>query len=733
MPDDTTVTRAAQRAFRYPQWPMAVMRSCRAQAQERLLWLPVAMAVGIALYFTGSFALAAQYRVWIALLCAGCLGIALLLRGWGALGAAFVGLVLGGYALAQARTQMMQAPILGWAYYGPIEGRVVIMDRSASEALRVTLDQVTMPPISPERTPQLIRLSLHGPAQDGRQKPLQIGDLIRVEARFLPPSSAAEPGGFDFQRHAYFLGLGAVGYTRQNHMVTGHDPSGLWLTRTRMHLSRAIQDRMAAGAGGFAAAILTGDRAGLQPADVEAMRDTNIAHLIAISGLHMGLLTGFVFTALRVLLALYPPVALRYPTKKWAAAAALTAGGFYLALSGGSVATERAYIQVAVMFVAVLCDRRAISLRSVAIAAMLVLIRRPETLLSPGFQMSFAATAALVVGFGAMTDLMRDRPPARHPWLRRLLLAGFGIVASSILAGLATAPFAAWHFNRLTTYGLLANLVAMPIMGSLVMPLGVVAAVLAPLGLAELALFPMEQGLSVILAVAHELAQWPRAVRMVVTPPAPVMPIFALGFVGVLIWQGWGRLVFLAPILFALLLWSFGTRPDVLIAPSGRVVGALDERGHRALSHARGEGFVVRMWLENDGDAADQEAAATRPLWRVDGVGQVAQVRGRSIWHGRGKGARDAARAACLVHDVVIVVDQGGEDDRDQPVQRRDQAPPLSCLYFDAGFLRITGAVALYMPPDPWSDIHVHTQRDWQGIRPWSGRVSGRISGRVRP
>lgn len=704
---------------------MAVVRSCRAQGQDRVLWLPVVMAAGIALYFTGSLAIAQDHLIWTVLLAAGLLCLALLLRGWAALGAAFLGLVIGGYALAQGRTHVMQAPILGWAYYGTIEGRVVMMDRSASEALRVTLDQVTMPPISPARTPKLLRLSLHGPAQDGMHNPLQIGDLIRVEARFLPPSSAAEPGGFDFQRHAYFLGLGAVGYTRQSHVITGHDPTGLWVTRARMHLSQAIQDRMAQGAGGFAAAILTGDRAGLQPADVEAMRDTNIAHLIAISGLHMGLLTGFVFTALRVILALYPPVALRYPTKKWAACAALVAGGFYLALSGGSVATERAYIQVAVMFAAVLCDRRAISLRSVAIAAMVVLIRRPETLLSPGFQMSFAATAALVVGFGAMTQMMRDRPPARHPWLRRLLVMVFGVLASSILAGLATAPFAAWHFNRLTTYGLLANLIAMPIMGSLVMPLGVVAGVLAPFGLADLALYPMEQGLTVILAVAHELANWPRAVRMVVTPPAPLMPIFALGFVGVLIWQGWGRLVFVAPILWALAHWSDGTRPDVLIAPSGRVVGVLTDGGQRALSHARGEGFVVRMWLENDGDAADQEGAAARPLWRAEGLGQVAWIKGRSIWHGRGATARDAARAACLVHDVVIVADQGSGAAGGQNGQGRDHAPPQSCLYFDTDRLRVTGAVALIVAHDPQSDIHVQTQRDWQGIRPWSGRVRG--------
>jgi ComEC/Rec2-related protein len=144
------------------------------------------------------------------------------------------------------------------------------------------------------------------------------------------------------------------------------------------------------------------------------MRVANIAHLLAISGLHMGLLTGFVYGALRLVLALIPALALRYPIRKWAAAGALGAGAFYLVLSGGNVATERAFIQVAVMLTAVMLDRRAITLRSVAIAAMILLLHRPETLFSPGFQMSFAATAALVAVFTGLRDAVWSVAPARH-------------------------------------------------------------------------------------------------------------------------------------------------------------------------------------------------------------------------------------------------------------------------------------------------------------------------------
>jgi competence protein ComEC len=202
----------------------------------------------------------------------------------------------------------------------------------------------------------------------------------------------------------------------------------------RMTISTAIRDRIEGQPGAFAAAVLTGDRSGLDAETVENMRVANIAHLLAISGLHMGLLTGFVYGALRLALALIPALALSHPIRKWAAAGALGAGAFYLVLSGGNVATERAFIQVAVMLVAVMLDRRAITLRSVAIAAILLLLHRPETLFSPGFQMSFAATAALVAVFNGLRGAEGlSRRPGWQKWL-------FALVLSSVVAGLATAP-----------------------------------------------------------------------------------------------------------------------------------------------------------------------------------------------------------------------------------------------------------------------------------------------------
>ena len=272
---------------------------------------------------------------------------------------------------------------------------------------------------------------------------------------------------------------------------------------------------MPGAAGGFAAAILTGDRSGVDVAHLEDLRNSNLAHLLAISGLHMGLLTGFVFAALRFVMALWPGFALRVPTRKLAALGALAAGAFYLALSGGNVATQRAYVMVAVMFVAVLLDRRAISLRSVAIAAVVVLVLRPEALVQAGFQMSFAATVALVAIFRALNDdgTWRERVP-------RWAMPIASVALCSVVAGVATAPIAAASFNRLVEYGLLANLAAVPLMGLVIMPAGVVAAVLAPFGLEGLALGVMAPAIEWILMVARFVANLDGAVRAWCNRPA---------------------------------------------------------------------------------------------------------------------------------------------------------------------------------------------------------------------
>jgi competence protein ComEC len=291
------------------------------------------------------------------------------------------------------------------------------------------------------------------------------------------------------------------------------DQGGLIVQKWRQKIGAHMAAHMPARTAGVAVAITVGDRMYLDREVQQTLRAANLSHLLAISGLHMGLLTSLVFFLTRALLSCLPYLILNWPIKKIAALMSIGVGAGYLMLSGASVATERAYIMAFTIFAAVLLERRAITLHALAIAAILVLLLRPEALLGPGFQMSFAATGLLIIVFNAMSQWTWA---ARWPSGTRYLM---GSVVSAVVAGLATAPIAAAHFNILPHYGVLANVVAVPIMGFVVMPSAIVAAALAPFGGEALGFWGMTLGLGAILDVASHVADLPHSVSHIKAPP----------------------------------------------------------------------------------------------------------------------------------------------------------------------------------------------------------------------
>ena len=656
-------------------------------------WGPVCLAVGIGFYFK----LRIEPALW-AYAISGCLALGaglLALRSSAVLGPLMwaLSLTVVGFSIAGGRAYSVADPVIGWRYYGPIEGRIVGIDRSASDAVRLTLDQVALRKVSVARTPGRVRVSLHGGASGVLPVP---GLRVMTTGHLAPPSGPVEPGGFDFQRLAWFQGLGAVGYTRVPVVaLTPPDQEvvSLKVLALRMAVSGRVQQVLAGDIGGFAAAVTTGDRSGISQNALNALRASNLAHLLAISGLHMGLLAGFVFTAFRIGLALIPPLALRLPTKKVAAGLALAAAAAYLLLSGGNVSTERAFVMAAVALCAVMLERRAFSLRAVAFAAVIVLCLRPEALMGPGFQMSFAATAALVAVFGWVRDAKIRLGPK---WFRPIA----AVVISSAVAGAATAPIGAAHFNTISHYGLLANLLSVPLMGVLVIPAAVLAACLAPVGLEFVGLWAMGLGLRWILGVATWVAGLDGARGYVPGPGVAVLPMMALGLLFVILWQGRARWVGLAPALAAVVLWVQVERPLALIADTGGLVGVMTQQG-RALSKSRGAGFIALNWLENDGDGGNQEQAAARWEEGTDRA-KTTHIGGVALTHLIGKKAA-AGAAECVIGEIVVVS------------VTPDQSGPCQLLGPDQ--LRRTGSVALYQDQN---GVRIITAKDITGARLWN-------------
>ncbi|WP_417247773.1 ComEC/Rec2 family competence protein [Celeribacter sp.] len=672
------------------------------------VWVPVLLAIGIGAYFSLPVEPDARaYGTAAAVALLGLVGFWRLAAPYAFVPAAFL-LVASGFLAAGLRAHMVAEPVLEGRYFGAMEGRVVAVDRSVSGALRLTFEPVTLMRRAPAQTPTRVRVSLYGDPPTFSPAP---GQWLALTANLSPPAGPTEPRGFDFQRMAWFDGLGAVGYTRTPVIRIAPPERGidLLIHRLRMDLSRAIQQRIDGQAGAFAAAILTGDRSGVSEATKEALRLSNLSHLLAISGLHMGLMTAAVYAAFRFALNTLPRWPLPVSAKSVAALIAMAAGAFYLALSGFNVATERAFIMVCVLYLAVIAGRRAISLRAVALAATIILLGRPETLAEPGFQMSFAATTALVCAFSAFRDLTRRKPPLvsygenpaafqpRNTRLKRFALGTGALIISSAVAGLATAPVAAAHFNRIADYGLAANIVSVPLMGLIIIPAALAALVLAPFGLDALAFAVMAFAIKWILAVAETVSGWEGAVTYVPAPPAATLPLLAIGALVLALWQGRGRVVGIGPLVAGVALWFTVERPALLVSADAALIGVLEDEG-RVLNKARGQGFAARTWLENDGTGAQQQEVARQGMTQVRlGDWRISHVTGRD------RAAR--ARTACMSANIVIVN------------EFMDFTPSGECKLFDLSKFNHSGALAFSLGRE---GLIMETARGAAGVRLWN-------------
>lgn len=669
--------------------------SLLAQRGHLFLWVPVFFGTGVGVYF----GLRAEPTLIASL---GCVALAAVLAiislRAGPIFAPLcvaTALCLAGIVVAQARATLVAAPVLTWRYYGAVEGRIIAVDRSASDALRITLDRVVLDNVPPDRTPARVRLSLQGDQPWFDPVP---GTVVMLTGHLAPPSGPVEPGDFDFRLMAWFDRLGAVGYTANPVLIRAppRDGSGVWLAQMRSRLSAFVQSRIPGDAGGYAAAVMTGDRSGLSIPASDAMRDANLYHLVSISGMHMGMLVAIVFGLVRGGVSLIPPLALRVSAKKVAAVVALPVAAFYLALAGRDVATERAFVMVGVMLVAILLDRQALTLRSVAMAALIVLILRPESLINPGFQMSFAAVVALVAAF----QVLAVTPLADKRW--RWLMPVFLVVFSSLVAGLATAPFAAAHFNRVAHYGLLANLLATAAMGLMVMLGGVLMLILAPLGLDWLVVWMVDLGSRWILWVAEWVAAMDGAVSAVAAPPGIVVPLMAAGGLIIVLWQGRARWAGLVLPVIAAVLWYGTERPVLLIADSGGMAGVMTPQG-RALSKPRGDGFAADNWLENDGEVVAQDIAAMRAGWVQTDQARQATVADLTVRMVSGE-ARVAGLTGCDGVDILIA-------------NAMAPAGLGPCLVIDLPRLRQTGAISVYADADGLRFVSV---ADVTGERLWT-------------
>jgi competence protein ComEC len=697
--------------FRLPrlsQHARSVLDAVRAaiaveSAPGRLIaWMPVAFCCGIALYFaaerepsliaTGLLALAATTA-------------AFLVRRHGTAFAAaiLIAAASSGFAVVTFKTAIVAHPVLDRPAYGVAMTGFVERREERERSDRIVLRVTGLSGDDIDTPLERVRLSLR------RGTAPAVGTHVALKARLNPPLPPLRPGGYDFARDLYYQGIGAIGFVagaiKVEPALAAPDRRLRFLSfidALRDGIDQRIRAVVPGDAGAIASALITGKRDALSAPVNDALYVSGLAHILSISGYHMAVVAGVVFFGLRAGLALVPGLALRRPIKKWAALAALLAATFYLLLSGAEVATQRAYIMIAIVLIGITVDRAALTLRNLALAALAVMLIAPEAVVHPGFQMSFAATLALVAIYqGGVRwsgesgrGSLRSRAAA---WGLREVMA---LLLASLVAGLATTPYAAFHFHRLAPYGVLANLLATPIVSFWVMPAGLLALAASPFGFDGPIWRLMGDGIEWMNAVALWVAGLPGAVGRIPAFEIGALLLASVGLVAICLLRSWLRYAGIVLVLISVWIASRTPRPDVLVSANADAVAVRTAGGRLAIVRTSSNPLAVRDWLSADGDARGPNDARLNEGFACDPAGCIARLPDGS-----------AVSVARTAHGVA-------EDCREAAVVITSRVVPPACgaLALDRHALREGGALTLQRTEAGWTiarAVPPNLERPW--------------------
>jgi competence protein ComEC len=677
----------------------AVAAAFLAERDRWSLWLPVILGMGIGVYFSAPSEPAVGTGVVALGLVVGAM-VALRWRSGVLLGMAALATAAGGFTLSQWAAQRNAGPVVE-KQTAPVtvRGRVAAVE-VVGGAQRVELDHLAIDRLA--ATPRKIRLRLTREAAE-----VVPGQQVKLRAVLRSPPAPSLPGGFDFARQAWFEGLGAVGFAISAPETEAAPPGGPgeafaeWLAALRHRVTLRMVNVIGGEDGAVAAALVTGERAAVSEKTWDDYRDSGLAHLLSISGVHFSMVAGLVFALVRGSLAAVPGVALRYPIKKWTAVIALAAALFYLLLSGVSVPAQRSFASIAIVLLAVLVDRKAISLRTVAWAATAVLVWQPQALVGASFQMSFAAVIALIAAFEAIGPKLAEwkSEPGAVRWLA---LYGGGIAFTSVVASAATTFYTIYHFSRFSTWSVASNLLAVPLTGVVVMPAALAALLLMPFGLDEPALVVMGWGVEGINRLAAAVAGWPGA--SVVVPPVSVGAVvaYSLGGLWLCLWRRRWRLLGLGPMVAALLTIPFHDWPDLLVDGEGQMMAVRSAGGGLLYNSLSRGAFVRSAWEERAGNGRPP-----REFSAADASDRLACDSTGCLWRGRGVAVALVTRAEalqddCAVAEVVVAA-----------VPLRHPCPSAA-IVIDRNRLWREGPHAVWL-----TERKAVSVRSWRGERPW--------------
>ena len=671
-------------------------------------WLAVGFGSGIAAWFALD-----QPRNWAAFLC---LSVALTVGGFG-LGKGRAGRSLAWFALAAtlgcaliwARSAWVAAPRLDRPTVTEVTGRVETVDHLAAKgALRLVLQT------SGAELPPRVRVSVPiADAPDG----LAGGAVVRVRARLVPPPPMALPGTYDFARDAWFKRIGAVGSAMGPVIVvTAADSRGI--ERVRKDLRGHIAESLAARPAGIAIALATGDQNAVGEEDAEAMRRSGLTHLLSVSGLHIAAVVAFAMLLSLRLLALSERLALRFNLVLVSAAFAAAAGVGYTLLTGAQVPTVRSCVAALLVLAGIALGRDAISIRLIAVGALVVLVLWPEAIAGASFQMSFAAVTAIVAlhstGWGRRLFERRDEGIAARAG--RALLA---MVLTGLAVELALMPFALFHFHRAGLYSVGANILAIPLTTFVIMPLEAGALLLDLVGLGKPLWALAELAIGALLGLAHWVASTKGSVFLLPSMPGWAFGLMVTGGIWFCLWNSRMRLLGLFPMAVGTAAAAMSPIPDLLVTGDGRHLAVIDAKGAPLLLRERAGDYMRDLLSEASAFDGDPSSLDSQPYSACSRDSCVAVI-GKHGSEWRLLATRSANRIdwaaltrACRQADIVV------------SSRRLPRACTPRWLKLDREALERTGGVAVYLDEVP----HTATVAEQVGGHPWRAESSGGKSG----
>jgi competence protein ComEC len=652
------------------------------QERDQLaLWVPVAIGTGIGLWF--GLPLRAE---WLAVILVGLAMslIGLTLGSHRRIGQAFVtwGLCMAlGCASIWWRASTIGTPVLAKPSVTSFTAEVVQSEvQGARDRVRLTVapdDKLLPPKVRVNVETKNVPVGLVG------------GERVRLHARLLPPPSASLPGGYDFARGAWFLGLGATG--RAIDKVERVNPPRN--TGDTMHdqLTRLLLKRMPGSAGGIGASFISGDRGAISPADENSMRASGLTHLVSVSGLHITVaVTGTLLLTLRVL-ALFPFLALRVPLLGVAASVGAAMGIFYTIITGAEVPTIRSCVAALLVILGVVLGREAVTLRLVASGALVVLLLWPEALAGPSFQLSFIAVTSIVAfnEHPRVRQLMQTREDEKLA-ARVLREAGSLIVTGAVVEA-ALAPIAFFHFHRSGIYGAFANIIGIPLTTFFIMPMEALGLIFEPLHLSAPFWWLANVGLHLLLWISDTVAAVPGAVTMLPDVPVVAFWLVAFGGLWLMLWRSraryWGIIPAIAGLVWALTI----PAPDILITNDGRHMIIRLDNGDMAILRERAHDYVRTQLAAREGYAGPLKPLEESPSAQCnDDLCRVTVSRAGRRWTivaTKSSYVLPWAPFVALCHTADIVVSD----------RRLPQACQPRWLRADRAALRRTGGLAIHL------------------------------------